>query len=211
MTMVPHKGRPLPARAPAQLPSGLPPGAPQAMSAGVQLVTTRSSTPQAVIHTPVAHTAGSIVALVESLRDEARMLDTLANIMRTQRDAVARDDIDSVDQSVFATHRLLVNLGEARKRRRQLNQLLGETEDLSVAAISDFFGGTVPAEVGEAADRLAAAGRTLQREVEVNRRVLRHAIESGDRYVRALAGAATGAAAGAPRAETGGALVDRRA
>ena len=144
------------------------------------------------VPTPIAHTAGSIVALIESLNDEARMLDTMANIVRAQRDAVARDDIDAVDQSVFATHRLLVNLGEARRLRRQINVLLGETEDVSVASISDFFGGTVPPLVDGAAMRLSNAGRALQREIEINRRVLRHAIESGDRYVRALAGTPLG-------------------
>lgn len=149
-------------------------------------MTTRASTPQAVIHTPVAHTAGSIVALAESLRDEARMFDTLADILRSLRDAVASDDIDAMDQSVFATHRLHVNLGEAHKRRRQLNQLLGETGDLSVIVIADFFGGNVPREVGAAADRLAAAGRAVQREVALNRRVLRDAILSADRVARAV-------------------------
>ena len=183
-----------------------------APSPSTQLVV-RAATPQSVISTPIAHTAGSIVALIESLNDEARMLDTMANIMRAQRDAVARDDIDAVDQSVFATHRLLVNLGEARRRRRQINVLLGETEDLSVASISDFFGGTMPAGVDEAATRLADAGRALQREVEINRRVLRHAIESGDRYVRALAGVGTplGSSTVESRPDIGGALVDRRA
>ena len=213
MKLVPYRGPALPVPATSQPQRGLQAGPQPEMHPGMQLVTTRSSTPQSVILTPVAHTAGSIVALVESLRDEARMLDTMANVMRTQRDGVARDDIEAVDQSVFATHRLLVNLGEARKRRRQINQLLGETTDLSVAAICDFFGGNLPQEVSDAADQLAAAGRALQREVEVNRRVLRHAIESGDRYVRALAGAATGAGtAGTPlRPDTGGSLVDRRA
>ena len=204
MKLVPYTGAPLP-RAGAQSAA--------VTSASTQLVPFRQPVRQAVIGTPTAHTAGSTVALIESLLDEARMLGTMANIMRAQRDAVARDDIDAVDQSVFATHRLLVNLGEARRRRRQINVLLGETEDLSVASISDFFGGNVPSAVDEAAARLADAGRALQREVEINRRVLRHAIESGDRYVRTLAGVVTptGSAAADRRPDIGGALVDRRA
>ncbi len=156
--------------------------------------------------TPVAHTNGSATALVDALRDEARMLDSLAAIMRAQRDAVGTDDIDAVDQSVFATHRVLVNLNEARRRRRQLNSLLGESDDLSVPALEEFFGGEPPAEVRAAADHLADAGRLLQREVEINRRVLRQAIERGDRYVRTLAGASTNE--NMPR--TGGSLLDRR-
>ena len=71
----------------------------------------------------------------------------------------------------------------------------------------------MPAGVDEAATRLADAGRALQREVEINRRVLRHAIESGDRYVRALAGVGTplGSSTVESRPDIGGALVDRRA
>ncbi|MBI3791547.1 MAG: flagellar export chaperone FlgN [Gemmatimonadetes bacterium] len=156
--------------------------------------------------TPVAHTTGSATALADALRDETRLLESLAAIMRAQRDAVGTDDIDAVDQSVFATHRVLVNLNEARRRRRQLNHLLGEGDDLSVPALEEFFGGTPPADVRVAADALADAGRALQREVEINRRVLRQAIERGDRHVRTLAGA--GADASMPR--TGGSLLDRR-
>ena len=153
---------------------------------------------------PVAHTLGSATALADALRDETRLLESLAAIMRAQRDAVGTDDIDAVDQSVVATHRVLVNLNEARRRRRQLNSLLGESEDLSVPALEAFFGGEPPADVRVAADALADAGRALQREVEINRRVLRQAIERGDKHVRTL----TGTDNAMPR--TGGALVDRR-
>ena len=157
--------------------------------------------------TPVSHTLGSATALVDALRDEARLLDALATIMRAQRNAVGTDDIDAVDQSVFATHRVLVNLNEARRRRRQLNQLLGESDDLSVPALEAFFGGEPPADVRAAADHLADAGRGLQREVEINRRVLRQAIERGDRHVRTLAG---GGNADSTMPRTGGSLLDRR-
>ena len=154
--------------------------------------------------TPVAHTQGTATALTDALRDETRLLESLAAIMRAQRDAVSTDDIDAVDQSVFATHRVLVNLSEARRRRRQLNSLLGESDDLSVPALEAFFGGEPPSAVRVAADHLADAGRGLQREVEINRRVLRSAIERGDRHVRALAGLD-----GNP-ARAGGSLLDRR-
>lgn len=154
--------------------------------------------------TPVAHTLGTATALIDALGDETRLLESLAAIMRAQRDAVSTDDIDAVDQSVFATHRVLVNLSEARRRRRQLNSLLGESDDLSVPALEAFFGGEPPAAVRVAADHLAEAGRGLQREVEINRRVLRSAIERGDRHVRALAGL------DGHGARSGGSLLDRR-
>jgi hypothetical protein len=71
---------------------------------------------------PVTPTGATVAALADALRSEARLLGDLVNIMHLQRASVARDDIDGVDDSVFATHRILVTLGEARRRRRSLNR-----------------------------------------------------------------------------------------
>jgi hypothetical protein len=170
-------------------------------------------------HTPITHTTASIAALADALRTETRLLEGLVATMRTQREAVARDDLDGVDNSVFATHRILMSLGESRRRRRSLNRLLGEGDDLSVAALEQFFGSTLPDDVREATNDLASAARTLQREVDMNRRVLRHAIEAGDHFVRSLYGAGpskVGYPSNVGQAETpigaaGGVILDRRA
>jgi hypothetical protein len=133
--------------------------------------------------------------------------------MRRQREAVAQDDLDGVDESVFATHRVLVTLGEARRRRRSVNGLLGESNDLSISALDDFFGGALPAEVRDAAETLTDIARTLQREVDINRRVLRQAIDGGDQYVRALCGIPASPSAdysGNSTPTSGGAILDRR-
>ena len=66
---------------------------------------------------PSAQSAASVAALAETLRAEARLLEDLVSIMTRQRDAVSHDDIDSLDDTVFSTHRVLVTLGEARRRR----------------------------------------------------------------------------------------------
>jgi hypothetical protein len=111
---------------------------------------------------------------------------------------------------------VLVTLGEARRRRRSLNALLGGSDDLSLAALDEFFEGHIPLEIRSAATRLTETAKLLQREVEINRRVLRIAIEAGDRLVRALMGAPVAASisytppqnarAGSP----GGVILDRR-
>lgn len=165
---------------------------------------------------PSAHSAASVATLAEGLRAEARLLEDLVAIMNRQRDAVAHDDIDSLDDTVFSTHRVLVTLGEARRRRRSLNALIGGSDDLSLAALDEFFDGAVPLEIRSAARRLTDTAKVLQREVEINRRVLRVAIEAGDRLVRALMGAPLAASisytpspngrAGSP----GGVILDRR-
>lgn len=175
-----------------------------------------------LMRTPIAHTSATVAALGDALHSEARLLADLIAIMRRQRDAVARDDLDAVDDSVFATHRVLVTLGEARRRRRSLNHMLGEGDDLSLSGIEDFFVGEAPEAVREAVAVVTREARLLQREVEVNRRVLRGAIDSADQYVRAMCGVAATPASGYPAAAVaggaavtyaprqGGALLDRR-
>ncbi len=175
----------------------------------------------AQVRAPIMHTTATITALGDALRSEARLLADLVAIMRRQRDAVARDDLDAVDDSVFATHRVLVTLGEARRRRRSLNHMLGEGDDLSLSAIEDFFVGDVPPDLAAAVAQVTDGARLLQREVEINRRVLRHAIDSADQFVRSLYGGAPPAPVGYPAAaangspptyapRSGGSILDRR-
>jgi flagellar biosynthesis/type III secretory pathway chaperone len=177
-----------------------------------------SATPFATIAAsgPSAHSASAVASLAETLRAEARLLEDLVSIMNLQRDAVSHDDIDSLDDTVFSTHRVLVTLGESRRRRRSLNALLGGSDDLSLTALDELFEGNVPLEIRSAAVRLTDTAKILQREVEINRRVLRVAIEAGDRLVRVLMGAPlTASISYAPAPATrsgspGGAILDRR-
>lgn len=139
---------------------------------------------------PISHTAATVIALADALRVEERLLGELTEIVRSQREAVARDDVDALDDSVYATHRILRTLGEARRQRRALNHLLGESDDLSLQALSDAFDGHPPELVSRSIASLSTVANTLHREVEVNSRVLAHAIHSGDQLVRVLSGVA---------------------
>ena len=49
-----------------------------------------------------------IDSLTDALVTERRLIDELIGVMRRQRSAVGQDDLQSVDDSVFATHRVLV-------------------------------------------------------------------------------------------------------
>lgn len=157
--------------------------------------------------------------LAETLRSEAALLTELSATMQRQRDAVARDDLDGIDESVFATHRVLTTLGETRRRRRLLAELLGEDGDLSLSALERYFRGAPPANVRAATDELSDAARNLQRQVDLNRRVLRRAIEASDAYVRSLCHMPSSGPVGYPDGTQatekglgglGGAIVDRR-
>jgi hypothetical protein len=81
-------------------------------------------------------------------------------------------------------------------------------------ALADAFGGHIPVALQEAREALRGAAAALAKEVDVNRRVLREALASGDDYMRRLCGAEprsdyAPAAAPAPR-PSGGLLLDRR-
>jgi hypothetical protein len=159
-----------------------------------------------------AHVAPTIAALVSALHDEARLLRDLTGVLRRQREALAVDDLERIDDSVFATHRVLLTLGEARRRRQALNHRLGEADDLSMGSLLDAFGGAPPAEVQDAIDALTATGAMLQREVDLNQRVLRVAVDAGDQLVRALCGAEPAVASyrGGTVRTADGAMLDRR-
>jgi len=128
-------------------------------------------------------------SMTDALLTERRLLDELIAVMRRQRTAVGRDDLQSVDDSVFATHRVLVTLNEARRRRRTLNTLIGQREDIGIHALEEVLGSRMTPALRDARDELHHAARALSHEVSLNRRILREALAHGDAYARTLAGA----------------------
>jgi hypothetical protein len=167
---------------------------------------------------PGAHAAppraAALDAMVDALRSESRLLEELTTIMGRQRTAVGADDLEGLDDAVFATHRVLVTLAEARRRRRSVNRLLGAPEELSAHQLEHLLGEAMSPPLADARDRLHAAAAALAREVDVNRRVLADAMASSDSYVRTLYGAPAGReGAGWPAAEpaAGGRLLNRTA
>jgi hypothetical protein len=130
-----------------------------------------------------------IDSLTDALTTERRLIEELITVMRRQRDAVGDDDLQKVDDSVFATHRVLVTLNEARRRRRTLNTLMGQREDIGIHLLDEALGARMTPALRTARDELHSAARTLSREVALNRRILREALACGDAYARTLAGA----------------------
>lgn len=136
-------------------------------------------------------TTALIDALYDALNSERRLLDDLIAQMRQQRSAVGSDDIQGVDDSTFATHRILATLGQARQRRRQLNVLLGGTEECSLKDLEQQLGELFDNRMRDARMRLQQAADLLAREVGMNRRLLREALTNNDQHVRTLVGAPT--------------------
>ena len=118
-------------------------------------------------------------ALTSAVTAEIRLLEDLIGVMRKQRSAVAADDLQGVDDSVFATHRILVTLGEARRQRRSLGPPDRWHRGLGLRALDDVLGDRMTDTLRDARDGLRAAALILAREVEMNRQILRSALSSG--------------------------------
>jgi flagellar biosynthesis/type III secretory pathway chaperone len=127
-----------------------------------------------------------IAALTDALHSETHLLDELVSVMARQRQAVGADDLQAIDDSVFATHRVLLTLGEARRRRKTLNRLIGDTEELSLRELDDVLGDWMTDALRAAREGLQNAAQRLSKEVEINRSLLRQALANGEDYVREL-------------------------
>jgi len=145
-------------------------------------MTTPSNEAGAVEWTPVPAQS----ALTELFRTESRLLQELLRVMERQREAVGKDDLEVVEETVFAIHRVLHTLGEAQRRRRSINRNLGEREDLSLRDLEAALGSSLTPELRDARDELEGLAHRLAREVDVNRRILRGALASGEDLVRNL-------------------------
>ena len=166
---------------------------------------------------PSSSSATVLDTLAGAITAEIRLLEDLVGIMRRQRAAVSDDDLQGVDDSVFAIHRVLVTLGEARRHRRALGELIGSAEDTSLRDLEEILGDQVTPALRFARDGLRTVAMTLSQEVELNRQVLREALSAGDGYVKTLYGLTEvprtyNANVRQPEAETsGGVFINRRA
>jgi hypothetical protein len=124
--------------------------------------------------------------LAGALDMERGLLAELGGILRRQREGVAIDDIDVVDASVFAANRVIHTLGEARRRRRAILGILGGNADTPLEELEQALGPEMTPEVIVARERLWTEAAGVAREIEVNRRVLRHVMQDRQRLVRAL-------------------------
>jgi len=122
----------------------------------------------------------TISALTDVLRSECRLLKELLVVLQRQREAVTVDDLQGVEESVYATHRVLHTLTEARKRRRSINRMLGESDDLPIGSLDRVLGVRMPSELRQTRDELELLAHALKSDVNRNRRVLREALSPSD-------------------------------
>jgi hypothetical protein len=119
----------------------------------------------------------SVGALAETVDTEIRLMSELTALMARLRAAVATDDISELEGCVYSNHRVLMTLGEARRRRTVLVDLLGvPMQPLEQNPLCREF------------EALRTAATVLHDEVQTTRGVLRGAIECGDALLRAASG-----------------------
>lgn len=156
----------------------------------------------AVSQVPMYPEAG---ALQDALQREAHLVGDLLHVVLRQRAGVVSDDIQVVDDSVYAAHRMARTLEEARRHRRALLELITGDPDTSLEMLESAMEGEVAPELVRARDELMGAARVLSREIAINRRILRDALSTGEARIRSLCGVPAGANGG------GGLLVNRTA
>ena len=125
-------------------------------------------------------------ALARALDGEAKLLTDLLGVLERQRDAVAKDDLDAVDTTVFDAQRILLSLGQARRRRRSLLGLAAGNEGLPLRELPRLLGETMDMELASAIDRVTGIADRVQRQMALNRQILDGAIRTGDELLRAL-------------------------
>ena len=123
---------------------------------------------------------GVLDALADTFATEQALLGQLSAVMCRQRAAVGVDDVQAVGDTVFATHRLLLLLGETRKHRRTIHRLLGYDEELGVDQLDDLLGDTMTPRLRAERDALQQAARELSIEIDLNRQLLRETLAGNE-------------------------------
>jgi hypothetical protein len=161
-------------------------------------------------------TAEAVRSLLAGLGIEVRLLRDLESGLLEQRAALARDDAVQLERVVHQIGRTLLALRETRRERTRLVEVVtgdagsGLADVVELLTIADA--GRYRAAVGE----LHLVARAAQRELDVNQRVIRKAIETGEQFLHQIltASAGTEPVPGYPTADTqqsAGFLLNERA
>ena len=129
-----------------------------------------------------------VVTLTQAFETERKLLDELARVMVTQREAITADDLEGIDESVFRAHRVMRTLKEARRQRRTLLQLIGAEPDFKMGDLDAMLGADMTPALAASRDNLLEAADRLSRELTLNRSVIGGALAMGSELIQAFTG-----------------------
>jgi hypothetical protein len=127
-------------------------------------------------HGSEARLGPMVLQLLDAIRCEARLVSDLIALQWQQRAAIEADDLLAIEDTTFGIQRVVCTLSEAHRLRGAISDVLGVVEHGSVF---DLFGAVGPVAAGvlhaERA-RLTEVTRVLVHEVELNRALLKTAL-----------------------------------
>ena len=173
--------------------------------------------PQAPVSPSNPGAEWNVESLSGAFRREAKLLLDLQEVLQRQRNAVAKDDLPVVDETVYSAQRVFRTLAEARRQRRAILEILGLDRESPVESLEELLGARMTVDLGLARTELQEAARRVSRELSVNKKILQGAIATGEDLIQGLRGASArgsgvygpGSSTGAPKGD-GGLIINRQ-
>ena len=127
-------------------------------------------------------------SLGTALERETKLQGDLLQVLTKHREAVASDDLTTIDDTIFSVQRILRTLAEARKKRRTLLEIMGIDPETPMDELEDSLNPSAAPELREAVQAFRAIALELTNELEINQKVLNCAFESRKTFIEALGG-----------------------
>ncbi len=137
-------------------------------------------------HRPSSDLTAPIESLRAALEAEAALVVTLREALIAQRAAIAASSAPDVHATIADIGRLVQALTDARRARGQVLHALCGDAALPLDAVEDALGLVFPAHVQDARRALRREAQAVAQEVAINHRVLRGAVEAGERFLQDL-------------------------
>lgn len=135
---------------------------------------------------PSSDLAAHLGELRGALRAETTLVASLRAALVSQRAAIAANDAPGVHASIADIGRIVQGLTDARRARSHVLHALCGDGTVPLEHAESASGMRFPPDVQEARRALRREAETVTREVAINHRVLRGAVEAGERFLQEL-------------------------
>lgn len=127
--------------------------------------------------------------LTATLELEGRLLEELLDVVRGQRVGIVFGDAERLDDSVFAAHRLIRTLTEARRHLHTIVSVLAGGDATGLDDVEALFDAEAAVVLRNLRDRVCKTARTLSSEMAVNRLLIRQVLRNVEAACREAADA----------------------